>query len=676
MKYAYFIWAFVSLGLAMSSAGGDEGRLIIGFETEELAANACPEEVEGEGDSWCEIERLENGCNFWVNFEFGVGDRVWTWQCRTGDSTEGTQALVTQIRPGVPLVNFRRTPFQQRFYPALRKSAEASVILNTFQWLAYTEEGLRNWSDYDLLRVDLKTDKPIKVWLTLEDETIEPPVVRIFDVPAGRWVTLELDLKAAACIRGLDLAHITNLYLLGRPTEAANVRVDNVRIVRKGVSSKLEVLRDASEMKAPGVEFPSQPSVEALSKDYKPDRSEMELTPARKIADGSVVPFGWIGAADSRHLIVGYTEGEERPYRAVVMESADGGQSWSVLPAPVARNFDHGTSRGSVIDGRGDSVTISSGPGCAGIGVATPRQHLTKYSFTGGGWRRRQRASILDYDIRHCASAASVIRLPAGPKKGRLWAAWGAVDRMRRLVVHCRFSDDDGRTWWHSGKSAMVPGSAETPFAINSYSYQQLRITYFRGQAAVFWQDSRGLLWSQFDGEKWSPAEVIMAGGQSAELSRSPKAKLAVSENESFRIPGSVVTLGEDEVFLTAWGLGGVLHYDGKQWQRELADAADAGALTVCGEKDVMLITMGSTEQPPPTKRIHIKRQAKVLCYRRKCNGTWAEPIDLAGGEVSLHEYRQMTAVVVPPMSPANFAPVAFSDGETVKMVKVPVLGE
>ena len=671
MRTAHCIRAFVLLVLMFSAVAADsDGKLIVGFETEEFVAK--------KDKTWSGLERLDDGCDFWVNFEFGVGDRVWTWNCRTGESTEGLQALVKQISPGLSIVNFKRkdispgasvvnfkrTAFQQRYYPALRQGAEASVIFNTYQWLVQEGPKLRDWSGYDMLRVDLKTDKPIKVWLTLEDETIEPPVVRRFNVPAGRWVTLEVDLKVAARIRGLDLEHMTNIYLLGRPSETANIRVDNVRVVRKGASNKLDILRDETEMKAPVVEFPLTPLVEMLSKDYRPERSAVKLKPARKIVDGSVVPFGWIGAADNQHLILAYTEGKERPYSGIVMESVDGGEKWSVMAGPTAKNYDHGTSRGSVVDGRGDAVSISSGPGCAGIGVATPRQHLTKYTFTGQGWRR-ERATILDYDIRHCGSAASVIRLAAGPKKGRLWASWGSVDRRRRLVVHCKFSDDDGKTWGYKGKSAMVPGSAEMPFAINSYSYQQPKIAYFRGHAAVFWQDSRGLLWSWFVGEKWAQAEVILPEA---------KATLDVSGNESFRIPGSMVTLGEDEIFLTAWGLGGVLRYDGKQWHRELADAADAGALTVCGEKDVMLITMGSTEQPPETKRIQIKRQAKILCYRRKRDGGWAEPVDLGGGEVTLHEYRQMSGVVVPPMSPANFAPVVFSDGETVKMIKVPVL--
>jgi len=87
-----------------------------------------------------------------------------------------------------------------------------------------------------------------------------------------------------------------------------------------------------------------------------------------------------------------------------------------------------------------------------------------------------------------------------------------------------------------------------------------------------------------------------------------------------------------------------------------------------------MLVTMGHTAVPPEYKRPQIRRDAEVLCYRKKPDGKWAAPLDLAGGEVTLHEYRQMTAVVAPPMSPPNFAPVAFSDGDEIRFVRVPVL--
>lgn len=645
--------------LLSASAVSGGGKLIIGFETEELRGK--------KGSTWCEIKEVQGGCDFWAHFEYGgAGSRAWTWNCRQGQCTEGKQALVRVVAARGEPLSFKRSPFLDRYYPALRQGADATVILNTFQWLAHAEAHLRDWSSFQRLWVDVRSDRAFKAWLTVEDETIEPPVVGCFDMPVGKWVTLELDLEEAKRARDLDLAHIANIYLLGNATEGTTICVDNVRVVPRDAKADIQVLRDTRPMTVPRSGFPRTPAMPPLSAEYRPDRSPVKLEAARRIAQGSVVPYGWIAAADNRHLLLGCTQGKDRSdQRAVMMESSDGGATWSELPAPIARNFDHGSSRGCVVDANGDSVAVSSGPGCAGIGVATPRQHLTKYTFTGKGWVRRESATILDSDIRHCGSAASVIRLPRGPHKGRLWAAWGAVDRMRRLVVHCRYSDDDGETWWHDGKSALVPGSEEADFSLNSYSYQQPRIAYFRGQAAVFWQDARGLRWSRYEGERWSPAEPIDADA---------KVNVAVSENESFRVPGSVVTVDEDQVFLTAWSRGGVFRFDGRTWSRELPDAEDAGTLTVCGDRDVMLITSGHTEQPPPTKRIEIRRQARVLCYRRKHDGTWAEPLDISDGAVTLHEYRQMTGVVVPPMSPPNFAPVAFSDGQTVLMVRVPAL--
>lgn len=652
---------FLLTVLIGASAMGDEGKLIVGFETTELSRKK-------EG-AWGGMTPVEDGCDFWMNFEHGEErSRAWTWRCREGDCTEGKQALVRSVGRGRRQLSFKRTPYQRRYYPVLRNASDARVILNAFQWLSHATGNLGDWSGYDLLWMDVKTDQALEVCLSVEDETIEPPVVRAFQLPADTWVTIEMDLRAAERDRGLDLAHIANFYLLGLPKERATVRVDNVRVVRRGTPGKLEILREETSMKLAAPELPVTPVVPALADDWKPDHSPITLAPARKISDGSVVPFGWLGAADNRHLFLGCMRGQGRwRQRPVVMQSTDGGQTWERLSGPKARNFDHGTARGSVVDAHGDTVVVSSGPGCAGIGVPTPRQHVTKYTFAGTTWERRRWAGILDYDIRHCGSTAWVIRLPRGPRKGRLWASWGQVDRMRRLVVHCKFSDDDGLTWWHTGKSALVPGSADSPFSTNSYSYQQPRITYFRGHAAVFWQDAKGLRWSRFDGKTWSPAEAIDAEAT---------AKVAVSENESFRVPGSVVTIGEDEVFLTAWGRRGVFRYDGKRWRRELLSADDAGSLTVCGDTDVMLITMGHTEQPPRTKRIELKRETKVLCHRRRRDGSWTTPVDLAGGKVTLHEYRQMTAVAVPPASPPNFAPVAFSDGQTIKLVKVPVLAE
>ena len=644
--------------LACAVAAAQETKLIMGFETDEIAAK--------KGKAWCELVKGENGCEFWAHFEFDTpNSRAWTWRCQSGDATEGTQALVARARPGRRQTSFERTPFQQRFYPVLRESSEASVVLTTFQWLAYAPADLRDWSGFDLLRVDVKSDRRVALRIEIEDELIEPPVLAQFDCPDGDWQTLELDLRAAARVRGLDLKRMTNVYLLASPDDDTRLRVDNLRLVKAGAANKFAVRGDATPMDVKAPAFPAVPASPALPEDFKYDRSPVALEPAAKVVDGTLAPVGWVAAVDNRFLLVGYTKRRGAGPVGMV-QSGDGGKTWEDLAVPVLANLDHGTARGSVVDGR-DVVTATSGLGCAGVGIPTPRIHANRVTFTGAGWERERGTSIIDYDIRHCGSTAFVVRVPAGAHKGRLWATWGSLDRMRRLVVRCQYSDDDGRTWWHTGPSATVPGSEDSPFSFNTYGYQQPRVAPFRGEAAVFWQDAKGLRWSRFDGKTWSDAETIDPDA---------KAKSAVCENESFRVPGSVVTLGDDQVFLTAWDRGGVYHYDGKSWRRELEKADDAGVLTICGGRDVMLITSGHSTEPPPTvKTIRVTREASVLCWRRKADGAWAEPLDLAGGVTTVFEYRKITAVVVPATSPENFAPVAFSDGSVVKLVKVPALG-
>jgi hypothetical protein len=223
------------------------------------------------------------------------------------------------------------------------------------------------------------------------------------------------------------------------------------------------------------------------------------------------------------------------------------------------------------------------------------------------------------------------------------------------LAVHAAFSDDDGRTWWPWGETGLVPGSREGRWALNTYGYQQPRIAQALDGVACVWQDARGLAYSVFDGRGWSKVKAI---------DLTVAAPLAVSGNESFRVPGSVVSLGED-LFVTAWNVRGVLRYSGGRWYRELHDVPDAGALSAAGER-LVLVTSGHVEKPPPEKRIQIKRTCEIRAYVRSEKGEWGPPARLSSGEITLHEYRQMAAVVVPAYGPADFVPVAWSDGERV----------
>ena len=139
------------------------------------------------------------------------------------------------------------------------------------------------------------------------------------------------------------------------------------------------------------------------------------------------------------------------------------------------------------MDAAGEGVAISSGPGCAGLGCANPRQHLTKYTFIGTGWKA-EFPTILDSDIRHCGSNASVVRLSNGPYRGRLWASWGQIGRAHRVNVHAKFSDDDGRTWIPWGSGAALPGSEAGPWSNGTYSYPQTVITPYKDHVACFWR--------------------------------------------------------------------------------------------------------------------------------------------------------------------------------------------
>ncbi|MFB3893843.1 MAG: sialidase family protein [Phycisphaerae bacterium] len=630
-------------------------KLIMGFEKAEIEnkkqGRAC----------WTFIEKADDGYDFWTPFEYGeVGSRAWTWRCRPGQVTEGKLALATRIGPGGrggP--KFQSTPIIDRYYPMLR-NGETPIVMNTFGFLAQSGLGIGDWAGYDVLRVDLRAEGAAKIWLCVEDDLIEPPVVCEYDAPAGKWVTLEMDLRAAVKERGLDLAKIANFWILGRPTQTTDIRVDNIRVAVADSPAALEVLRDERSMKLPAIDQPAKPVVPALPADVKPNRAAVKLGEPIIVPRATMAPFGWIAAYDNDRLLLGHNLNG----KPGVSFTKDGGATWESLAAPAVANLDHGTARGSVVDETGDVITVSSGLGCAGVGVASPRQFLSKYTFTGKAWELRTPPAILDCDIRHCGSTDYVVRLREGKHAGRLWAVWGEIDRFRTLCAHAKYSDDDGATWQVLGKGALVPGSRESHFNYNTYGYQQPRCAPYGDGIAVFWQDARGLMWNRMEGDQWATAEVIDATAAPI---------LAPTENESFRVPGSCVTRGTSEVFLTAWKVPGVLRWDGSKWQRECADATDAGVLTLCGGKQLMLFTAGSTEQPPPRRRVTLMKESSVLCYQRKADGSWAKPLDLSGGPVNILEYRQITALAAPQYSPPNFAPVAWSDKSSVKIVKVPV---
>ena len=669
MPLARIVIFLLYAGFTSTVSSRPAEKLILGFEKAELNKGAyiSPEEKPGR-ESWFYLLEQSEGFDFAARFEWpGETNRAWTWHCRPGAHTEGNLALVANVAPAdrdTTTGTYRQTEYLSYFYPNIRRGfIEARLLMTSFQWLVKARPDLRDWSNYDLLRVDIKSNgTPVKLWLALEDNVLEPPVVRTYQVPADQWVTLELNLREAQRVRDLDLTKITNFWLTARSSVQATVRIDNIRIARLGTPARNELLQDDSTMAVPVVRR-KRPEVPSTSSKVKPDRTIVKLEKPVVVASGSIVPFGWTTAYDNKFIFVAYSTKDktdpEAKDEARAVFTDDGGLSWKQLVDPAARNLDHGTARGCAIDASGEGVAVSSGPGCAGLGNANPRQHLTKYTFTGEGWQA-EHPVILDSDIRHCASNASVVRLRNGPFKGRLWASWGQIGREHAIAVHVEFSDDDGRTWIPWGKGAALPGSQSADWSDGTYGYPETVVCPYEDHVACFWRHKRGcgVKWSVFDGSDWSaPSEI------------SP---ITLDDMDgAYRATMSAVTRGNREIFFTATGLKTVLRWDGKSWRAEPIRIEDGGMLSLAGDV-VAVFTSGKINRR--WKGIRWQRRTVLRCFQLLPGGRWEGPVDLTP-EFDIDEYRSLAGFSVPAYAPENFVPLAWSDcGDgLVKLLKVPV---
>ena len=114
-----------------------EKKLLLGFERNEMQAK--------KGKACLEFLQRDAGHECWAPFEFGVGDRAWTWTCLPGQVTEGRHALVAHIGPQQPLKNLAHVRLEEqpgklwlavedeileyRQIPALRAEVSSSLRL-------------------------------------------------------------------------------------------------------------------------------------------------------------------------------------------------------------------------------------------------------------------------------------------------------------------------------------------------------------------------------------------------------------------------------------------------------------------------------------------------------------------------------------------------------------------
>src|SRR5262249_47577973 len=183
---------------------------LLGFEEEDLARISKAIKItRKEG-------KTKEGTPF-VGWE-GAGGfaQLGQWMVFKGKASQGQHAL------GIGLVRYQQAltysptkfdlPPEPVFYYGLLNDPYASngSLFNTsgvFRRIVPID-----WSEYDLLRLDAHGEEVKQtIRIVLEDEEISPPIVRNLVVEPGKWVTLEIDLRAAVKERGLDLKRMATL---------------------------------------------------------------------------------------------------------------------------------------------------------------------------------------------------------------------------------------------------------------------------------------------------------------------------------------------------------------------------------------------------------------------------------------------------------------------------------
>jgi len=693
----------IALCFRMALAGEPAAqKLLLGFERAEVEgfAEALKAQLADAEDV------LGRPC---VRVEMKGGRITREWSLHKGNASQGEWAAGLGLtrwpdRPVPGMFPTKKTaPFENRdvviHYNGLYADGDWRRLLNT--------SGIHHlflpadWSDHDLLRLDVYCkDLTLEYHLAVEDEDVLPPVVRVMQVPADQWTTLELDLRAAAKGRGLDPKKITSmavavtgivkgeLPLAKDERKRREIRFalpDNIRLCRRDVRAELPVVRDEGPYELlPGyyreTAGPKPRSVEPDKPDHSPIKLEEPIVIRTGEKKHTVMRLGWASAYDNNHLSIGFEV--TAFWGSRVLQSLDGGKTWVGLdgtPKATSLNvmdFIDGGGTGDVVDRFGDVLMTVFGLGCGGPSVYHPRVFTKQLTFLGAGkgWSLRELRAFVDCEPRHCTATQSAFRADSG----RLWLAYGVLSRLNRTCIHVRYSDDDGLSWrpLEPGKAGRIPDSPwpegrrldGTDFGLYVKTDPDPRMVALGKGFACLWHNRREksgqhvpLYFARFDGQRWLPLETVPYPQERTEFHSLPRLQ--------------AVSLDGNEIFVQTAYANGVLRYRDGKWTRELPEApASACRLCVAGGK--ALVVIAALPQPGGKTRGSARLTAPVVfrAWQRGPDGRWTGPRDLAREEEPLPFDETWAGFHVPRFSPPNFVPMVWANGgDWLKVLRVPV---
>ena len=532
----------------------------------------------------------------------------------------------------------------------------------------------RGWSGYELLRIDIRAERPetghdTQVRLFICDDVLDPPLVCHYDLKPKRWVTIELDLGRAVKERDLNLKQM-RFFLLGlgpdqkyrkprtrRDREKGIVYVDNIRLARRDAPARLPVLKDETSFK---ITKPRAYAAEyVVGKDDKgrvyarglraasmemPKPAEFERVPAPK-ALGEPVTIdltkfkglaishlglgGEPAALDAKHIIVPLSADFHSVPRhsfaahdgkiTLAIGTTDGGVTYKGLDGSdrptVVMISHHAHGRAFAFGGE---LFVFADWGCWNPGHSYPmdKGFVRRTVFTGRGWWVSPYYFVDPHQL-HCIGGHTAVRL----RSGRIWHVWSPAWSFRPTGTCAKYSDDGGRTWqtWNDlGKFSFIP---------RLYGGHSSVVPYDGHVAVLVRRGMNQAMMSTWSGEGWSrPVKIPPVYRHNA------------------------VSPGGKDIYLA--GEGGVWHFDGTKWKHELHTTPHPKS----GAKPKLVVSGGTVLCFDRDKALK-----KVLCWR-KVGGKWSKPGELVSTETSV-------SFSVPKQAPRGFVPLVYVVGETKEVI-------
>jgi hypothetical protein len=511
---------------------------------------------------------------------------------------------------------------------------------------------------------------------------------------------LEVDLRASATGRGVDLSKITSLSIAvtdvvqgtpkfvkepGKRRELTFALLDNVRLSRRHVEAKHPVIRDERPyVLLDGYYAPTtEPRAKVVTPD-KPDYSPVELQKPMVIKPGAPVQplsrFNFVAAYDNNHLLIGFLE--KTFWGARAWQTSDGGKTWRGIegeraPTPLRmKDFIDGGGRGEVIDRYGDVVIVTFGLGCGGPTAYHPRVFTRKLTFEGPdkGWTMRELRALVDCEPRHCVAEQSAFR----DQSGRIWLAYGNLGRLDRSCISVRYSDDDALSWRpiREGFTGRIPDSygdfshhKSGAFSFTRYTKQDPapRLVPFGKGIVCLWHNRRNaqgtdLHMAKFDGKRWLPVATV---------------PYQFNKRSHYTPRLHAVSVHDQEIFVLSTYASGVLHYRDGVWKQELMEIpAGLSRLCLAGDKTVVLIAAFPDQEKLVKKGCLQSAPVVFRAWQRTADGTWSGPREITSVEepISIGGALEWASFRVPRFSPPNFVPLMWvGDDHSIKLLRVPV---